>query len=141
MDKQKILNAIDSLAKLEQDWDSRGSDAISPIAISSAKLFVENIPDDAPDVTYIRPTYDAGIAVGWKTDRKWLEFEFLSDDDFGLGYVEVNLWSKPNDYDTLWEIVRNILFLSSIESADYQFALGELRRLSSWTLLTGSRRE
>ena len=73
------VNKIVSLGELEKDWDSYGSDRISPRAERNAITFLLEVSNEAIPQPSVSPVPGGGVGLHWKVEDRDLEVEFLPD--------------------------------------------------------------
>ncbi len=74
-----VLNGIDTLSLLEEDWDSYGAVPPEPNAIAGAKKLVAMLEKEGhsiPDV--LTATCNGNISFEWRTDLGFKEIEVES---------------------------------------------------------------
>jgi hypothetical protein len=75
----QCLRKISTFATLPEDWDSYGSRAIQPTAISTAIKFMSEVPVGRVPEPSVSPVSGGGIGFHWQVADRDLEIEFLAD--------------------------------------------------------------
>lgn len=65
--RRKLLEALNYLTKLEDDWNASGAKKPSPRAITMTKHFVEYLLLIKKHADFIEPDGDGGIVLRWQT--------------------------------------------------------------------------
>ncbi len=76
--EEKLLNYLDTLAQLKDDWDGEGSLKPDDLALMDAKLFVKSLFQQFPknQVEQACPGQSGEIAIELRNGAKSLEFLF-----------------------------------------------------------------
>lgn len=70
---------ISEFARLPQDWDGRGSNPVTVVALKTALTFLEESPLELIPEPSVSPVPGGGIGFHWQTDARDLEIEILPD--------------------------------------------------------------
>lgn len=89
IDISKELAQLDEFAKLEPDWDSYGSERISPDAIDQARSLIELVAKARGVAPYaVAPVADGGVYVEWRGPNGKLEV-YMNEVAFHFDYVRI----------------------------------------------------
>jgi hypothetical protein len=120
-DRERALNAVLSMASLEDDWDGYGAAAIPPDIIRMAYAIISSLQDYVP-APEISPNPNGTISLEWENERGRAHLE--------IGRTRYSLYFKREGLATLYndgavaqidDSMRNLLdeMFSPIPSRDY----------------------
>jgi hypothetical protein len=74
-----VLDGIEDLAWLPENWDGYGSPRIDPRAMAATRRFVANIAFDGLPLPHISPVLGGSVGLHWRCGDRELEFTFHPD--------------------------------------------------------------
>lgn len=83
----KVVDDLNELAKLGEDWDSYGSERIPKVLIDEAKKFVTSLEFEEIGAPFVVPISGGGIQLEWHKGTHELEIEFI--DVNRIAYLKV----------------------------------------------------
>ena len=77
--KDKVLEGLEKIANLPEDWDGEGSPKIDPKLLGSVRSLLWQVAGaDVPELQnlFVVPISGGGFQIEWDSDKKHLEISF-----------------------------------------------------------------
>lgn len=98
--KNNLLQELEKIKKLEEDWDNYGADPINKRVIANAEFLINNLEIKPVNIT---PTPWGTIQMYWKSKNTDITVEVLEperDDREFINYLEIFIIVTNNEQET-----------------------------------------